>query len=30
MAKFSKGEKVSWRSHGGEAVHKPSALKKQN
>ena len=26
---FSAGDKVSWKSHGGEAVHKPTALKKE-
>jgi hypothetical protein len=25
-----KGDKVRWDSHGGEAVHKPDALKKKN
>ena len=29
MAEFDKGDHVSWKSHGGEAVHKPGALKKK-
>jgi hypothetical protein len=27
---FRKGDKVRWSSHGGEAVHRPDALKKDN
>jgi hypothetical protein len=30
MTGFSKGDRVSWRSHGGEAVHKPSALRRES
>ena len=27
---IGKGDQVSWQSHGGEAVHKPEALKKDS
>ena len=29
MTEFTKGDHVTWSSHGGEAVHKASALRKQ-
>ncbi len=29
MTEFERGDEVTWKSHGGEAVHRPGALSKE-